>query len=65
MLKKLGLPLNEAPELKEWNEFLYRYKNPKREIKVALVGKYVELHDAYKSISEELLFMPGRRMNVV
>ncbi len=55
VLKKLGLPLNEAPELKEWNEFLYRYKNPKREIKVALVGKYVELHDAYKSISEALI----------
>lgn len=55
VLKKLGLPLGEAPELKEWNEFLYRYKNPKREVKIALVGKYVELRDAYKSISEALI----------
>jgi len=55
VLKKLGLPLGDPPALKEWNEFLYRYKNPKREIKVALIGKYVELHDAYKSISEALI----------
>jgi CTP synthase len=55
VLKKLGLPLGEQPDLKVWNEFLYRYKNPKREIKVALIGKYVELHDAYKSISEALI----------
>lgn len=55
VLRKLGLPLGEIPALKEWNDFLYRYKNPKREIKVALIGKYVELHDAYKSISEALI----------
>jgi CTP synthase len=55
VLKKLGLPLGAPPELKEWNDFLYRYKNPKREINVALIGKYVELHDAYKSISEALI----------
>ncbi len=55
VLKKLGLPLGEAPELKEWHEFLNRYKNPKREVKIALIGKYVELHDAYKSISEALI----------
>ena len=55
VLKKLGLPLGDPPQLKEWNEFLYRYKNPKREIKIALIGKYVELHDAYKSICEALI----------
>jgi CTP synthase len=55
VLKKLGLPLGDPPELKEWNEFLYRYKNPKSEVKVALIGKYVELHDAYKSICEALI----------
>ncbi len=55
VLKKLGLPLGEPLELKEWNEFLYRYKNPKREVKIALIGKYVELHDAYKSICEALI----------
>jgi len=55
VLKKLNLPLGEPPELKEWNEFLFRYKNPKSEVKVALIGKYVELHDAYKSIAEALI----------
>jgi len=55
VLKKLGLPLGEPIDLKDWNEFLYRYKNPKREVKIALIGKYVELHDAYKSISEALI----------
>lgn len=55
VLKKLGLPLGEAPDLKAWNEFLYRYKYPKREVKIALIGKYVELRDAYKSISEALI----------
>lgn len=55
VLKKLGLPLGEEPELKSWNEFLYRYKNPKKEVKIALVGKYVELRDAYKSIAEALI----------
>lgn len=55
VLKKLGLPLGEEPDLKNWNEFLYRYKNPKKEIKIALVGKYVELRDAYKSIAEAII----------
>ena len=55
VLKKLNLPLGDAPELTAWNDFLYRFKNPKREVKIALIGKYVELRDAYKSISEALI----------
>ncbi len=55
VLKKLGLPVEDAPELKDWNDFLYRFTNPKKEVKIALIGKYVELHDAYKSISEALI----------
>lgn len=55
VLKKLGLALGEEPELKSWNEFLYRYKNPKKEVKIALIGKYVELRDAYKSIAEAII----------
>jgi CTP synthase len=55
VLKKLGLPLGNEPDLKNWNEFLYRYKNPKKEVKIALIGKYVELRDAYKSIAEALI----------
>lgn len=55
VLKKLKMPLGNPPELKVWNDFLRRYKNPSSEVKIALVGKYVELHDAYKSISEALV----------
>jgi CTP synthase len=55
VLKKLGLPLGEDPDLKSWNEFLRRYKNPKKEVKIALIGKYVELRDAYKSIAEAII----------
>jgi len=55
VLKKLGLPVGDPPELKDWNDFLYRFTNPQKEVKIALIGKYVELHDAYKSISEALI----------
>ena len=49
---KLGLPVEKEPELKAWNSFLYNLKNPTQEVEIGLVGKYVELHDAYKSIVE-------------
>lgn len=52
ILRKLGLPVENDPPLTEWREFLRRLKNPKHKIKVGLVGKYIELPDAYKSISE-------------
>jgi CTP synthase len=55
VLRKLGLPVSEEPPLTEWREFLRRLKNPKHFIKIGLVGKYVELADAYKSISEALI----------
>lgn len=43
------------PELSVWNTFLDRLKNPKHEADIALVGKYVELQDAYKSILESFV----------
>lgn len=55
VLEKLGLPLNSEPDLEAWNKFLYKLKNYSREVKIALVGKYVELHDAYKSIVEAFI----------
>ncbi len=55
VLRKLELPLNEKPELKTWNNFLDRHKNPKATIKIGLIGKYVELPDAYKSIIESFV----------
>jgi len=52
ILKKLDLPVKQKPELKPWKDFLKRLRSPKRTVRIGLVGKYVELHDAYKSISE-------------
>ncbi|CAM3507402.1 CTP synthase [Flavobacterium gelidilacus] len=54
-LKKLGLPEKNTPDLKHWNEFLQKHKNPKHEINIGLVGKYVELQDSYKSILEAFI----------
>src|ERR1035437_7461059 len=52
-LKKLQLPISDPPKLTDWKEFLKKLQHPKQQIKIALVGKYVELPDAYKSRSEE------------
>lgn len=52
VLRKLQLPIDRIPDLEQWNEFLRRYKNPKSHVKIGLVGKYIELKDAYKSIVE-------------
>ena len=55
VLRKMGLPVEKEPPLTEWREFLAKLKNPKNSIKVGLVGKYVELPDAYKSIAESFI----------
>ncbi|MHB1146519.1 MAG: CTP synthase [Lutibacter sp.] len=55
VLKKLQLPYDKQPDLKSWNDFLKRFKNPKNTVEIGLIGKYVELHDAYKSISEAFI----------
>lgn len=55
VLKKLQLPHDKQPDLKSWNDFLKRFKNPKNTVEIGLIGKYVELHDAYKSISEAFI----------
>ena len=56
VLKKIGVDMGSAPtaDLSTWNDFLYRYKNPERTVKIGLIGKYVELKDSYKSITEAL-----------
>ncbi|SIR03032.1 CTP synthase [Maribacter ulvicola] len=54
-LKKLALPNTVEPDLGRWNEFLARHKNPKNEVTIGLVGKYVELQDSYKSILEAFI----------
>ena len=55
VLRKIDLPLKDEPQLIEWNNFLTKHKNPTSEIEIGLVGKYVELQDAYKSIVESLV----------
>lgn len=55
VLKKLKLSTKDTPNLDKWKEFLLRLKHPKNEVRIALVGKYVELPDAYKSITEAFI----------
>ena len=55
VLKKLDLQGSKTPALVEWNKFVTKHKNPKHTITIGLIGKYVELHDAYKSITESFI----------
>ncbi len=55
VLSKLKLASKHEPELDQWKEFLQHVKHPKNEVNIALVGKYVELPDAYKSINEAFI----------
>ena len=51
--RELGLPVEE-PDLSEWEEMVERIHNTQKEITIGLVGKYVQLHDAYLSVAEAL-----------
>jgi CTP synthase len=55
VLEKLNLPTKSVPDLDNWKEFLTRLKNPKSEVTIGLIGKYVELKDSYKSINEAFI----------
>jgi CTP synthase len=55
VMKKLQITGFHAPDLNQWKRFLHDLKNPEKEVEVALVGKYIELKDAYKSIHEALI----------
>jgi CTP synthase len=52
VLKKLNVKDGKKPNLTDWDNFLKRLRNPVYEVNIGLVGKYVELKDSYKSISE-------------
>lgn len=52
VLSRLKLSTKNDPDMDSWLSFLTSHKNPKHEVKIGLVGKYVELPDAYKSIAE-------------
>ncbi|MGI6685626.1 MAG: CTP synthase [Bacillota bacterium] len=53
VIERLGLKCNE-PDLRDWEKIVEKIKNPKNSITIALVGKYVELQDAYLSVGESL-----------
>jgi CTP synthase len=55
VLEKLNLPKGKPADLTNWNKFLDKLRNPSSEINITVVGKYVELQDAYKSISEAFI----------
>jgi len=55
VLSKLKMPAKAEPDLGAWKQFLGVLKNPVHEVDIALVGKYVELKDAYKSIAEAFI----------
>lgn len=68
VLKKLDLSHNTEVKLKKWEKFLNELKKPKQETTIGLVGKYVELQDAYKSISEAIIHAGAKnscKVNVV
>lgn len=54
-LDKLELPHKNEPNLVQWKEFLQRHRNPKHQVTIGLIGKYVELQDSYKSILESFI----------
>ncbi len=55
VLEKLELKSKQEPDLSYWEQFIDKLKNPKDTVSVAVVGKYVEFIDAYKSIKESLI----------
>lgn len=55
VISKLKLSSKHEPELENWKHFLGILKNPTAEVRIGLIGKYVELQDAYKSIAESLI----------
>lgn len=55
VLKLLNVPVENDLDIADWENFLEKLKNPKAEVEIALVGKYVELKDAYKSILESFV----------
>ncbi len=54
-LKKLNISNFQEPDLTKWKEFLDKLKYPKSKVTIGLIGKYIELQDAYKSILESFV----------
>lgn len=54
VMRKMDVPIEGEPDMSHWNNFLNKIASAKETVNIALVGKYVELQDAYKSINEAL-----------
>jgi CTP synthase len=54
-MKKLHIPIDKEPDMSRWKGFLDKLKYPKSKVTIGLIGKYVELQDAYKSILESFI----------
>ena len=68
VLAMTGTPDKGEPDLSAWNDFLARLDSASETVTIGLVGKYVELQDAYKSINESLMLAAtycGRKLNLV
>ena len=68
VLKKLKITEFSEPDLEKWKEFLNKLKYPKGKVTIGLIGKYIELQDAYKSILESFIHagaMNNCKVNVV
>jgi CTP synthase len=55
VLKKLHVSGSPELQLTKWKDFLFKLHNPKKEVHIGLIGKYVELKDSYKSIAEAFI----------
>jgi len=55
ILEKVRMPKDTQPDLTKWEEFVFKLKHPDKEVTIGLIGKYVELKDAYKSINEAIV----------
>jgi CTP synthase len=54
VLKHFKLPVDKEPDLQRWYDIVERVRRPEGEVTIAIVGKYIQLKDAYKSLSEAL-----------
>ncbi len=68
VMRKMDVPVEGEPDMKAWMHFLHKLDNAEKTVTIGLVGKYVELQDAYKSINEALLqaaTYADRKLNLV
>ena len=67
ILKKLTLP-QKTPKLQDWQKIVRKFKSKRKEISIGIVGKYLKLRDAYKSLFEALehaSFQQGLKLKIV